>query len=131
MDFNTLVNNLIMPIVFFGTVLAIVISCLYFRYKNRTAKYRLIEKMMEQGQTLPPEALESLSKSFGQSEKSPRSDFGSAIYQILIGVGLAVFFWALCAYTHAPYFLIAIGVFPFVIGLARLITIFYDKRPSN
>jgi hypothetical protein len=131
MNFDTLVNDLITPMFFFGTVLAIVVVSLYYTHKNRTAKYRLVEKLLEQGQTLTPEMLENISKSLGSGDKVNVSAFGSAVYQIMIGIGLAVVFWALTSYTCAPYFLIAIGVFPFAIGLSRLITILYEKNQAK
>jgi hypothetical protein len=128
---NAMDFDMFVPLAFFGTVLAIVVVSLYYTHKNRTAKYRLVEKLLEQGQNLTPEMLENIGKSLGSGDKVNASAFGNAVSQILIGIGLAVFFWALTSYTGAPYFLIAIGVFPFVIGLSRLITIFYEKNQAK
>lgn len=128
MDFETVVDNLIVPLVFFITILAIVVVSLYFSHKNRAEKYRLIEKLLDRGETLTPELLTSINQTLATEDRNRSSGFGNAIHQIFIGIGLAVFFWALTRYTGAPYFLIAIGIFPFVSGLARLITILYEKR---
>lgn len=131
MSLGDLINDLLMPLIFFGTVLAIVVCSLYFSHKNRVEKYRLIDKLLERGDALSPEMLESIGKTIDPGEKaSPNNRFGAAVMQVMIGIGLAVFFWALTSYTGAPYFLIAIGVFPFVVGVARLIAFFYEKKAS-
>ena len=121
-------TSILVPFMFFATIVAIVLGSIYFSHQSRVQKYKVIEKMLDHGQTLTPDMLESLNKAIISGDKPNQAPFGQAVFQILIGIGLAVFFWAMSVSAGTPSFLIAVGVFPFVIGLARLITVFYEKR---
>lgn len=123
-------TDIIVPALLFTMIAAIVLGTTFFSHQTRIRKYRIIEKMIDQGQTVSPELLESLGKS-GSFEKGGNTAFGHAVFQILTGIGLSVFFWAMHVSVGVPSFLIAIGVFPFVNGLARLLAILYENRLPN
>ena len=67
-------------------------------------------------------------------EKNPVS---AAIILMFIGVALAVFFWALGGGgnlfhgEHVPNWLPVIGIFPFAIGLGKLIGLIFERRPPK
>lgn len=124
-------SAVLIPFMFFATIVAIVLGSLYYSNQARIRKYKLIEQMIAQGQNVTPELLDSLGKNIEPAGKETRTPFGHAVYLVLIGAGLAVFFWAMYFCENTPGFLIAVGIFPFVTGVSRLIAILYEKRPSN
>jgi hypothetical protein len=119
-------------LIVFGSIVAIVAISSYFGFRNRQARQSLIEKMLDKGQTISPELLESISRS-----KPRRSPLASAITLIFIGIALAAFFWALGGGSghwkgeDVPYWLPVVGAFPFAIGLARLTAMIFEKRKDQ
>ncbi|HEY0282044.1 MAG TPA: DUF6249 domain-containing protein [Rhizomicrobium sp.] len=120
-------------IVFWGAIVLIVLISGYFRHRARIAKYKMMETLAEKGQTLSPELLASLANGNGDRRRNP---IQSGIFLICIGIALAVFFWATggagnpFAGEHVPW-LAVIGIFPFMIGLARLLGGLTEKRRDN
>ena len=123
--------------IFWGFILLIVLITSFFRHQSRTAKYRLLEKLAEKGQTLSPELLGSLASGNGRDIERYSNPVGSGIFLMCIGIALAVFFWALGGGgnffqgEHVPNWLPVIGIFPFMIGLARLLSALTDRRPPK
>ena len=121
-------------VVFWGAIVLFVLIGSYFKYKTRSSQHRMMEKLAEKGQTLSPELLASLSSGNGHGEKNPVS---AAIILMFIGVALAVFFWALGGGgnlfhgEHVPNWLPVIGIFPFAIGLGKLIGLIFERRPPK
>jgi len=101
----------------------------FFSYGNRQSKIHLIEKLLDKGTPLTPELLESINN-ISASSTTKRTPISNAVYLILLGLGLAVFFWAMSS-SGAPVWLAAIGVFPVVLGLSRLVGIFFDHRADK
>lgn len=115
--------------VIFGSILMIIFTVLLFSYLSRRSKYQMIERLAEKGQQLTPEMLAGLtSGGGGKMDKSPVS---SGIFLMCIGVALAIFFWGLDGF-QAPWnggdFLPVIGIFPFMVGLARVLGVRADRR---
>jgi hypothetical protein len=123
--------------VFWIVILLIVIVTSFFRHQSRTAKYRLMEKLAEKGQTLSPELLGSLASGNVRDYERFANPIGSGIFLMCIGIALAIFFWALGGGgnffqgEHVPNWLPVIGIFPFMIGLARLLSALTDRRPPK
>ena len=121
-------------VIFWGAIVLFVLIGNYFNYKTRESKHRMMERLAEKGQTLSPELLASLSSSNGNGHRNPVS---GAIILMFIGVAIAVFFWALGGGgnlfqgEHIPNWLPVIGIFPFAIGLGRLIGLIFEKRPPK
>ena len=109
-------------IVIFCGITAIVFISSYFGYQNRKRRQDLIEKLIDKGQTLSPDLLASLTNS-----KPQQGTIGGAVALMLTGTALGIFFWAMTGYG-VPSFLPYVGLFPFAIGLARLIGRIFDKR---
>lgn len=119
-------------LVIWGGILAVIIVVNLFIYLNRRSRYRLLEKLAEKG-PLSPELLAGLSTgnnhSRSDAEKRPIT---SGIFLMCIGIALAVFFWAMQDFGLGPHigWLPVIGIFPFMVGLARILGAAFDKRPS-
>jgi hypothetical protein len=123
-------------IIFWGAIVLFVLIGSYFKYKTRLSQHRMMERLAEKGVSLPPsmtpELLAVLTN--GQENKNPVS---SAIVLMFIGVAIAIFFWALGGGgnffngEHVPNWLPVLGIFPFAIGLGKLIGLIFEKRPPK
>ena len=71
----------------FGLPLLIVFTVFFFRYKNRKAKYRLVEQALASGQPLP----ENFFKEVGNNNDI----LNKGINNIFVGIGLFIFLWAI------------------------------------
>lgn len=83
-------EDIIIPIVaiVFGCSIPVLIVffAFFFRYKNRKAKYRLVEQALASGQPLPPGIFKDM------SEVDMRS---KGIKNTFTGLGLFIFLWAI------------------------------------
>jgi hypothetical protein len=117
-------------------ILGIIFIVFFFSYLKSRAKYRLLEKYAEKGQTLPPEVLSSFNVKANWKSDDIANPLGSGITLMCIGVALAVFFWAMQGFGN-PFvgedigWLPAIGIFPFMTGLGRVLSVaFTGKSPE-
>jgi hypothetical protein len=91
--------------------------------------------MVEKGQTVPPEMFSRQGYGYDRHGWRYQHPAVSGIFLMCIGVALAVFLWALqgggdvITDGHIPNWLPVIGIFPFMIGLARLLAAAFDRRP--
>jgi hypothetical protein len=118
---------------FWLAIVAIVFITAFARSWERSSRYRAIERMAEKGQTVPPEML--------RGRHLDRGYYGSSvwhgIYLMCIGVALFVFFWAMTGggnYFNGegmPNWLPFVGIFPFMIGVARLLAAIFDRPRQN
>ena len=119
-----------MGTIFWTAIVFIVWIGNYFNYKRRASRDRMIEKLAEHGQTaMLPQLLESL------GEQSERNSFTIGFVLIGAGVALALFFWAMtgggglvAGEQGVPKWLPAVGLFPFVVGFAKLLGTMADRR---
>ena len=119
--------------VIWGAILLLVFIVMLFTYLSRRSKYRMLERLAEKGQTLSPEVLASLSSGNGRNggEKNPIT---SGIFLMCIGVALSIFFWAttdLEDLLHGGAMPTAIGIIPFMVGLARVLGARFTLRDNN
>jgi len=117
-------------LIFWGAIVLIVVLGNYFRYKSQSSRHRVIETMVQKGQPVPPELLA------GRDQYSYRyhNPIQSGIFLMCIGIALAVFFWAMTgggnfmdSNDHIPNWLPVIGIFPFMVGLARFLGGLFDR----
>jgi len=115
---------------FWIAVVAIVFIAVFFGHRAKMARYKLLETMAEKGQPISPDVLASL----GDSRQKPKGGMTSGIFQMCIGVALAIFFWGLGHFQN-PFdggsWLVVIGIFPFMVGLARVLACVFEKRDPN
>jgi uncharacterized protein DUF6249 len=116
--------------VFWIAILGIVFVGNFFRYRERASRYRAIEKMAEAGQQVPPDMLYGRYRDGYRGHGSP---IWSGVYLMCIGVALFLFFWAMTGGgnyfdgEHFPNWLPFVGIFPFMIGVARLLAGLFDR----
>lgn len=115
-------------IIFWGAIVLIVVVGNYFSYRGQASRHRMMETLAEKGQPIPPELLSS------RHSNRSGSPIQSGIFLMCIGVALAIFFWAMSGggnfmdeHGHMPNWLPVIGIFPFMVGLARLLGGIFDR----
>lgn len=121
-------------VMFWGAIVVIVAVTSFFSHRTRAAKYRMLETLAEKGQQISPELLASIG---GGNGRPARNAPQSGIILMCIGVAIAVFFWAVTgggnplAGSHNFWLGIAFGIFPFMIGLARVLGGVTEKRKDQ
>ena len=122
-------------LVFWGAIVLIVFMSFLFGHLRRSSRYRMIEKLADKGQTISPELLASVGNGHSRDDRY-KSPVQSGIFLMCIGIALAVFFWAMggagnpFAGEHISW-LAVIGIFPFMVGLARLLGGLTERRPPQ
>lgn len=115
-------------IVFWGAIVLIVVIGNYFSYKTQSSRHRMMETLAEKGQPVPPELIVN-----GRHSYRYGHPIQSGIFLMCVGIALAVFFWAmggggnLFDGDRMPNWLPVIGIFPFMVGLARLLGGLFDR----
>jgi hypothetical protein len=123
--------------IFWGALLLMCFFMSFFGYLERKSRYRAIEKMVEKGQTVPPEMLGRSALPYDRRAWHYQHPASSGIFLMCIGVALAIFFWAmqgggnLIDDGRMNNWLPVIGIFPFMVGLARLLSAGFERRPPN
>lgn len=109
---------LITIIIVCGLPLFIVSATLWFRYKNKQAKYRLAAEALAAGQSIPKELFKETDRHHEILSKGIRN--------IFLGIGLGVFFWVISEEAG----LAAIGFLVFCMGAGQVL-IAYTTRPKK
>ena len=105
------------------SIIIIVLVVNFFSYRMQASRHRMIETLAEKGQPIPPEMFSSRSR----SQYRYHSPIQSGIFLMCIGVALGVFFWAQSDIHGVPNWLPFVGIFPFMVGLARLLGGIFDR----
>ena len=119
--------------IFWIAIVVIVFMSQFFSYRERTSRHRMIETLAEKGQPIPPDFLGN-DRGHGWRYSNP---IQSGICMMCIGIALAVFLWAMNGGgnvfdgDHAPGWLPFVGIFPFMIGLARVLAGILEHRPTK
>ena len=101
----------------FGFPLIVIFIIFFFRYKNRKAKYRLVEQALASGQPLPEDFL----------KKADIEDTRTkGIKNAFTGIGLFIFLWALTG----EFGLGCIGLLIMFTGLGQLV-IHYTQQKKD
>jgi len=110
-------------------IVCIVLIGNYFSYKRRASRDRMLEKLAEHGHALPPELF------YDQRDRNP---FTSSFILLGVGIAIGLFFWALtgaggrfAGEAGVPHWLPVFGVFPFLVGVAKLLGAFADRRTEK
>src|ERR1700744_5590960 len=82
-------------LIFWGAIVLIVVVGNFFSYKTQESRHRMMEKMAEKGQPVPPDLMVNSGRDYGYRSYRYRSPIQSGIFLMCVGVALAVFFWAM------------------------------------
>ena len=104
-------------ILIFGFPIFIIFIIFYYRNKNRTAKYRLMEQALAAGQPLPAEFFKGM---------EPKSTLNKGIKNICLGIGLFIMLWGLTG----EFGLGCIGLLIMFTGIGQ-VTIHYLNNTKN
>jgi len=121
-------------LIFWGAIVCFVLIGSFFRYKTRASEHRMLERLAEKGQTISPDLLHRIDRS-DDGRKSGGVKPG--IILMCIGIGVAVFFWAMTGGgglfngEEVPNWLPTIGVIPFMIGVALFINGLLERKPPQ
>ena len=111
------------PIVMFIVIGVVIGLSFYFRHKTRQELQMTVRVAIDKGQELTPEVLEGLADSLN----SKFGDLRRGVISIAIGIALLVFGFLL-GEEEAERPLMAISVFPFLIGIVYVGLWYFIKR---
>jgi hypothetical protein len=120
--------------IFWIAIVAIVFFTSFFGWLERASRYRAIEKMVDKGQTVPPEFFSRHALAYDRRSWRYGHPVASGILLMCVGIAIAVFFWAMSGGGnvivdgHMENWLPVIGIFPFMVGLARVLTGAFVRR---
>jgi hypothetical protein len=103
------------PITLFLCLAVVVVLFLYFRYRSRREAQQTVRAALEKGVQLTPELLQQL----GEPQRPRNSDLRRGVIAMSLGIGFAAF-GLLVGEEDAVRPFLAIGAFPFVVGVAYL-----------
>ncbi len=92
----------------------VILFYLYFRYKNRQHRYRLMEQALASGQPLPAEMLQQAK---GAKQVEVDGNLAKGVKNACLGVGLFIFLWALTD----EFGLACVGLLIMFIGFGQII----------
>ncbi|NDV58701.1 DUF6249 domain-containing protein [Bacteroides sp. 519] len=98
----------------FAFPIVIVFIAFYFQYRNRKARYRLIEQAIAAGQPIPEEFLKA---------KNENNTLSKGIQNIFVGLGLFIFLWAITT----SFAIGTIGLLIMFSGFAQVIIYYANK----
>ena len=105
-------------ILIFGLPFFVIFIAFYFKYKNRRAKYKLIEQALASGQPLPENFLKEVGNDTTTRNKG--------ITNIFTGLGLFIFLWAITG----EFSIGSIGLLVMCIRVGQAV-IYYLHEPRN
>ena len=108
-------------IMIFGLPILIVALVLYFRHKNKQAKYKLASEALAAGKEIPQELFK------GNVKKENDETLTKGIKNVFLGIGLGVFLWVL-TYEQG---IAAIGFLIFCVGLGQVVTAYVTRPKEN
>ncbi|MDP9290839.1 MAG: DUF6249 domain-containing protein [Verrucomicrobiota bacterium] len=113
------IAEVIVPSIFFLTVIAIVAGGYIFRYRQKVLLHQTVRAMVEKGLEVPPALLDPQGR-----QKTPRSDLRRGIVLIGVGIGVSVFF----ALLHTSAW--GLGLIPLCIGIGYIVVWKLEARDS-
>jgi hypothetical protein len=136
-------NGLLVSAIFWGAIVLIVLITNFFGYLQRSGRYRAIEKLAEKGLPIPPELLTGNGRGYYGDDRRGwrRYSLSGGIYMMCVGVALFLFLWAMTTGDFNTFFggnsgdfrysgpgwLPFVGIFPFMIGLSRVLAYLFDR----
>lgn len=98
----------------FGSLIAFIFIIAFYSYKTKHDKFKVLEKSIETGQSLPPEFFEPQKK----------NTLFKGILLTMTGIGLFIAFYFRPSGSYNAYF----GFIPFLLGIGYLIIHFIEQK---
>lgn len=115
---NAFIISILSIIMVFGFPVFVIFIIFFFRYKNRKARYRLVEQALASGQPLPDSFLKE-QKLTDQRSQGIRTTF--------TGIGLFIFLWAITG----TFGIGAIGLLIMFTGIGQWLTGLKQERKES
>lgn len=120
--------EIIVPIGAFAMVVAIVVLPFYFKSKERREMQATVRAAIDKGQPLPPEVIETLTKSV-KLPPSRLRDIRTGVMWLAVGLGLAAFGVVIGREEgEALTPLLAVACMPALIGAAYIVLSFFNPN---
>jgi hypothetical protein len=121
-------EDILIPIVLFGTIAVIFWMAVSFRHRGRADRQQTIRLALEKGAELTPELMKSLS----EPEPPKNKDLRNGLIWMALAVGLALCGWAVPDPSgYALRGCLSGAAFPFSIGVAYLIMWRYGAQTER
>jgi hypothetical protein len=115
--------------ILFGFIAAIVLGSQYLNMRRRARVHETIELALKQGQPIPPELLDLITRRDPDSQKP--NDLRWGLIALSTGVGLAIFGQVMGAVeSDARTVLTGIAAIPGCIGIAGILLHFVGRRSA-
>ena len=120
-SYNTVeeISQLFIPISFFAFIILIVWLCLWSSHRKQHERYRIIEKAVDNGQSIPEGLFDEPKETQTRWIKTLRH----AVIYLALSIGAALFAWVIEEET-----ITAIACIPGMIGLGYLLIAFIERR---
>ncbi len=116
---SKVLEEVLLPVVaisvIFLTIGVVVFFILYYRHKEKKARYELMSKAIEAGRDIPAD--------FFNVESAPKSPLGSIATYVAVGLGIIIFFT-----LDGDIELVGIGLIPLLIGVGKFIAWKYEQK---
>lgn len=119
-------EDLLIPIVFFGTVFAITFVVVWYRHRTRAAAQETLRLAIQQGQSLDSETIQTLT---GYTPPSGDRDVRRGVLLLAVAAAIAGF-GVLLDEPDASGSLYGTALFPLLIGGAYLLMSRLARRPD-
>jgi hypothetical protein len=117
-------------IIFWGAIAIIAVFSIVFRFLEQHSRNQTLRILAEKGHPIPPEIFTANPISYHRTAAT----FRGAIILMAIGIATAFLFWAMTSDSvfagpiHGVNWLPALGVVPFMLGLALFIIAMIERR---
>jgi hypothetical protein len=123
------VTNILQSLILFGSITALVLGSQYIKGRNRARIHETIDLAIRQGQPVPAELLELVSRREGSSKPASFLQYG--LIFVGGGLGLAIFGQVLGSLdVEARTAITGVSAIPVCIGLACLAIEFIGRKRS-
>lgn len=117
-------------IIFWGAIAIIAVVSIVFRFFEQHSRNKTLRILAEKGHTIPPEIFTNSPINYHRTANS----FRAGIILMSIGISTAILFWAMTDGSvfsgpiHGVNWLPALGVVPFMLGLALFVIAVFERR---
>ncbi|HEY1709791.1 MAG TPA: DUF6249 domain-containing protein [Rhizomicrobium sp.] len=117
-------------IIFWGSIAIVAIAAIVFRFLELHSRNKTLQVLAEKGHPIPPEIFTSSTINYHRTANS----FRAGIILMALGIATAIFFYAMTSDSifagpiTGVNWLPALGVPPFMLGLALFIIAVLERR---